>query len=550
VRFRELWRLSSTVFKEISFQSIFSLRAGSGLPQRGKTDVKQLIRTAQFNTLISKILTTIFVAAFGFILFVFPMGQTQPTSLSEELTVAVSVSTFLASVMFLIVFMGLQVATSFVSSEIADLLSPLPLSKQEVSNIIFVCFVRIFDIPLVTAIVVLLSVYFLVGGTLLGGIISFGAIIVTEVFAIALTIGLARFFYAKVAGGGGRSKWKAVQRFIFMLIWILPTFGTYLVLNSATQIVQSFASLANSLSSTTIFVVLVFPFSFGFLVSSATFLQETSFLVLGFSVASSFAYLALAGYCLRWVMRTIRKIGGGGIGSTAREVVKDTVVQPQVAWLGIVRKDLRVASRSPSHASLFFLPALQTALLAISFSTISYVGPSVALGVLTGVSMVTLLLPPTMFSIEGLASTYVRSLPLRKTTLIFAKTVLATVAYLSALAVLLVVAVYLGRDFSFTLAAGLIHTFSVAAACMLELVILANKFWTEGFAMGNVYARLSMFILILIPGYVTAGIPIIAAFIAYLFSVQLILPVFFAIAFAEFAVVALIAFHEPAKRQV
>jgi hypothetical protein len=548
VKFRELWWLSNTVFKEISFQSIFSMRAGSGLPQRGRTNIKQLVQTARLNILLSKILTTIFVAAFAFILFVFPMSETGSVSVSRQLTVAVSVSTFLASIMFLMVFMGLQVATSFVSSKIADTLSPLPLSRQDISNIIFVCFIRIFDLPLITAIIGLVSVYLFVGGTILGGLIVFAAVIVAEIFALALTVGLARFFYAKVAGGGGRSRWKTVQRFIFMIVWILPTFGTYLVLNSAAQVAMAFASFAQSLSTTSQFITLAFPFSLGFLVSFATFPQQANIVALALSAASSVGYVALAAYCFRWVTRTVRKIGGGAIASATREVVKDTVIKPQMPWLGIIRKDLRIASRSPSHATLFFFPVLQTALLAISFSTMDITRAgnwsfSVALGALTGVSMVTLLLPPTMFSIEGLASAYTRSLPLKKKTLIFAKTVLAMTTYLSSLAVLFIVAVYLGRDFSFILTFGLIHAFSVAAACMLELKIMANKFWSEGFAMGNVYARLSMFILILLPGYVTAGIPIIAVFITFFFAEQLILPVFFAIAITEFAVMSLVAFR-------
>lgn len=524
------------------------MRAGSGLPQRGRTNIKQLIQTARFNILISKILTTIFVASFAFILFVFPMSETGSGNASRELTVAVSVSTFLASIMFLMIFMGLQVATSFVSSEIADVLSPLPLSRQDISNIIFICFIRIFDLPLITAIIGLISAYLLVGGTILGGLIVFAAIIVTEIFALALTIGLARFFYAKIASGGGRSRWKTVQRFIFMIVWILPTFGTYLILNSAAQIAMTFASFAQSLSSTSQLITLAFPFSLGFLVSFATFPQQADLVALTLSAVSSIGYVALAVYCFRWVTRSVRKIGGGAIASAPREVVKDTIIRPQKPWLGIIRKDLRIASRSPSHATLFLFPVLQTVLLAISFSTMSATGAdswgfSVTLGALTGVSMVTLLLPPTMFSIEGLASAYTRSLPLRKRTLIFAKTVLTMTTYLSSLAVLFIVAVYLGRDFGFILTFGLIHAFSVAAACMLELKILANKFWSEGFAMGNVYARLSMFILILLPGYVIAAIPIIAVFITLSFNEQLILPVFLAIALAEFAIMALISLH-------
>jgi hypothetical protein len=544
VKFRDLWRLSRTVYKEISFQSIFSLRVGSSLPQRRQTDVNRLVRSAEINTLISKILTSALIAFLGFGVFMPLIAPFFAISTPKEIAVVASMSTFLASVMFLIVLMGLQVATSFMSSKIAETLSPLPLSKGDISNIIFMCFVRIFDIPLITAVIALLGFYFLAGGSFLGGFVAFSAVITTEIFAITLTIGLARFFYSRVAAGGGRSKWKTLLRFVFMLVWILPTFGSYFVMSFATQIAESSATLTQSLSSTTHFIALVYPFSFSFLVSYATYLRNVDFLVLGFSTASSLGYVALAAYCLKWVTRTVRRLGGEGFGSVSREVVKDTIIHPQRSWLGIIRKDLRIASRSPSYASLFLLPALQTAFLAVSFSSFGDAGFSVTLGVLTGVSMMTLLLPPTMFSIEGLASAYTRSLPLKRRTLIFAKMVLSIVSYLISLVALFIVTSFLRRDFTYILVFGAIHTFSVAAASMLELTILAKKFWEEGFTMSNIYARLSTFVLILIPGYILAGIPLIAAFITFFVSGQLVLPIFLATALSEFLIMASIALHE------
>ena len=196
------------MYKEISFQSIFSLRVGSSLPQRGKTDIKRLIKNARVSSLISKLLTTFFIAVFGFTVFLPMTGFVHSSAppLPNDVVIVGSVSAFLAVVLFLIVFMGLQVSTAFVSSKISDILGALPLSKREVSNIIFVCFLRMFDIPLITGVVVFLSAYFLVGGSLLGGLFSFLAVIVSEIFALALTIASARFFYSRIAAGGGRSK--------------------------------------------------------------------------------------------------------------------------------------------------------------------------------------------------------------------------------------------------------------------------------------------------------------------------------------------------------
>jgi len=537
VKFSELWRLSGKVYKEVSFQSIFLLRAGSTLPQ-GRRDIKQLVTNARVSTFISKLVTTVFIAVFAVVVFLpLVIGQLGP-AVPTEAAVQGGVSAFLAVVLFLIVFMGLQISTSFVSSKIVDVLSPLPLSKHDISRIVFLCFIRIFDIPLIAAAVVFLTVYFLIGGSVLGGLISLVSIIVTEIFALALTTISARFFYLKVASSGGRSKWQTFLRFVFMLVWILPTFAAYFVVNFARDIVSSFAHLTQSFSSFFQILVLVYPFSYGFLVSYATFFRGVDYATLSLSIASSIAYIIVAYYCLKWVTQTVRKIGLGATVRSLTEAVKDTHINPQIPWLGIIRKDLRVASRAPSYASLFLLPVIQTVVLAAAFSSFNEVGLSTALGILTGISMITLLLPPTLLSIEGLGSAYTRHLPMKKRTLITAKTLLSTVTYMISLVVLSIVAYALGKNFSLILTFGMIHVLSEAAAIMLELIILMKKFWKEGFALGNIYSRISTYILILIPGYIVASIPIVSAFVVFFFATPLALPIFFTAAIAEFTLMA------------
>jgi hypothetical protein len=476
------------------------------------------------------------------------IGETYVNDLPREMMLAGSVSAFLASVLFLIGFMGLQVSTSFVSSKIAEILSPLPLSKGDISNILFICFARIFDLPLITAMVVLPLVCFLATGSLIAGLIALVAVISAESFALALTIGMSRFFYQRVAGGGGRSKWKTLTRIIFMFVWILPTFGTYLALNFAGRIVESFAYVTQSLSSSTQFIAAVFPFSFGFLISYLASFHAVSTYVLILSLISSPVYVALALYGLRWVARTVRRIGGQGTGTTAREVVKDTLIHPQASWLGIIRKDLRIASRTPSYASLFLLPVMQTVLLAISFLSFDNIGLAATLGALIGISMVTLLFPPTMFSIEGLSSTYTKSLPLTKKTLVAAKVTLSTLSYIISMIALFAVALYFRRDYTYVLTYGSMHTLSVAAASMIEVKIMTDKFWKEGTAMGNLYSRLSTFILVLLPGYAIAWIPIIAAFAAFFLESSMVPAVFLTISLLEFVVMTLAAFHEKKRK--
>jgi hypothetical protein len=538
LRLRELWKLSSIVYREISFQSIFSLRVGSSLPQRGRTDIKRLVANARTSTLISKLVTTLFIGIFAFTVFLPMTGfmASSTPSAPRDVTIIGSVTAFLAVVLFLIVFMGLQVSTGFVSSKMSEVLGALPLTKQEISSILFVCFLRMFDIPLIAAAVVFLSAYFLVGGSVLGGLLLLGATAITEIIALALTIGSARFFYSRVAGGGGRSKWQTVVRLLFMVVWILPTFGAYLVVSFAGNVVQALTSLTQSFSSVLRFIVLVYPFSYGFLASYLTFPRAIDYRVLGSSIAASIAYAFIGLLCYRWVTRTVRTISGPGAIARAKGVVKDTQIKPQIPWLGIIRKDLRVASRVPAFASLFLLPAMQTIILSISFSSLSSLTVIVTLSALIGISMITLLLPPTLLSMEGLASAFTRSLPMKKRTLIAAKTLLSIVTYLISLVVLFVVALYLHRDFTVILTYGLTHALAVSTGIMLELTLLARKFWKEGFAVGNIYSRITTYILTLIPGFVLVALPIVTAFAVFLYAENLVLPVFLAMAASEFAV--------------
>lgn len=486
------------------------------------------------NALISKILTTVFIAFFGAVALF-------PSRVDSQLTVVGSVSAFLAVVLALIALMGLQVATSFVSSKTIEVLSPLPLSKRDISAVVLLCFFRIFDLPLLTAIIAFPVLYSYLTGSILGGVASLLSVAVTEVFALALTVGLARFFYSKIAGAGGRSKWKTFLRFVLIVVWVLPTFGLYFVINFAAQTVQFFASLTQTLSTASYLLALVYPFSYGYLISFTS--HEASSSLLGICIVSSLTYFALAVYLLRRLGEMVGRIGAGGTAAS-RETVKDTIIRPGASWLGIIRKDVTVASRLPSYASLFVLPAIQTVILALAMSSISAVGLSSALGILTGMSFLTLLIPTALFSIEGLASAYVRSLPLQKKTLIFPKTILSTLTYLISLVTLFAVALYLGKDFVSILTYGMIHVLSVAAASMLELILLANRYWKGGFAIGNMYAQLSTYVLILIPGLVVVFTPIASAMAIYFVAQTLALPVFFATAISEFIAVTLFALHE------
>jgi hypothetical protein len=171
----------------------------------------------------------------------------------------------------------------------------------------------------------------------------------------------------------------------------------------------------------------------------------------------------------------------------------------------------------------------------MSFSLNSAIGLNFILGLLTVISCVVLLLPPNLVSLEGLAASYTRSLPIRKKTMILSKMLLTSITYIASLTVLLGVALYFRGDAASVLTFGIINLFSVVAAATLELILLTNKLWKESTAIGNMYARLSSYIMIVALGLAVVAVPIIGAFTALFLAPHLVLPIFLGLALAEFA---------------
>jgi hypothetical protein len=533
-KFSELWKVSGTVYREICFQSVFSLRLGGTLTRMDGEKIGKMARQTKTNLLVSKILVTVCVA----FLAVLPLGYwsyfVYGLKLSEELAVVGCVSVFLSSLFFLLVMLGLQVTTSLISTRAFEILGALPISRRAVSEIALLSFLRIFDIPLIAALIIFPVTFSIIVGSFLGGLASLFAVGLTEIFALALTIGLAKLFYSKIVSGGGSSKYKMIMRFIYMLIWVLPSFGIYLVMNFATQILRAFAFSLTQIPAIHAYVLaLLYPFSLSFMVSFATFPQKINVAFAGVLTVSTALYTVLAYFGLNYTGSTIRRICSGGIITSSKMIVKDVSIRPKSAWLGIILKDLRVASRSPSYASILMLPALQTIIIVVSLLEIANTNLATVLGFLAGVSLLSLLVTPTLFSAETLASAYMKSLPLKKRTVVAAKTFLSACTYLGSVAAITIVALYLRKDFLSVLAFGLTQTLSVAAGCMMELFLLIRKFWWKELTPSTIYSSISIFIMVLLPGLILCLTPIMLCYIVGFTEIQLTLTIFLATATAE-----------------
>lgn len=540
--FSELWKISGIVYREICFQSVFSLRLGATLPRMENAKISKIARQTEINMLVSKILMALFVV----FLAVLPLGYwsyfVAGLKLAEELAAVGCVSVFLASLFFLLVMLGLQATTALVATRAFEILGNLPISRKDVSKIALLSFLRIFDMPLTAALIVFPATFSIVIHSFFGGLAALFAVALTEIFALALTIGLAKLFYSKIVSGGGGSKYKTVIQFIYMLIWILPSFGIYFVMNFATQILQVFAySLAQMSIIQTFALALVYPFSLGFTVAFAAFPYKISLEATAVLTVSTILYTALGYFGLNYTGSTIKRISSHEIVVAPKTFVKDLFIWPKSAFFGIVTKDLRVASRSPSYASILMLPALQTIIIVVSLLSFTNIDLIMVLSFIAGVSLLSLIVASTLFSAETLASAYTRSLPLKRRTVVAAKTFLSTLTYVGCVIALTLVILYLRKEELISVIAfGLVQAISVASGCMVELLLLVRRFWNVELAPSNIYTNLSSFIVVLIPGMLFCLIPMVICFIIGFSNVLYTLAIFSASAAMEFGAVATI----------
>ena len=98
--------------------------------------------------------------------------------------------------------------------------------------------------------------------------------------------------------------------------------------------------------------------------------------------------------------------------------------------------------------------------------------------------------------------------------------------------------IILRRELVSIIAFGLAQAVSVAAGCMMELLLLVRKFWDIEISSSNIYANLPVFILVLIPGIILCLTPIRLCFIVGFSNLSYALVIFLACAIIEFGAAA------------
>jgi len=480
---RELWRISGFVYREVAYQLVYMQRSGSLLPQA--EDASKLAKRATGTMLINKVLAAGFLSAMG--VFTALLG------VPEGGGTALGFAGFLATLLAFTLFLFLQPMTSFVSVKVAELLAPLPLSKSEASTVALLAFVRLFDVTIVAVAIGVPTAYAVVYRSPLAWPIALLGVAVTSVFALATTFALAYAFYTKVVRGGSGSAGAALLRTLGMLAWIFAAALPYPLSNLIAGLTQALASAEELLRG--------FPAGLGQLLYPLPFAHLLAFAI-GQAAPPALPALAAASYAAaayaasKWLVRKVLEVSTGGLPPAL--AAAPLALKTAHPWLAVVKKDLRLASRSPTHAFTVFAPVAYGVYMAVTWAS--------EWAFALGLASLTLASAILLLSTEALAEQATGPLPLTRRLLVSSKVSLAAGVYLLSTGAAAAAAAASGKPALPLALLGLAYAPTVAAS-VIVLSLLAFKVSESSAPPGDLYSRLARNLLPLIAGFLLLLIP-------------------------------------------
>jgi len=514
MNWRETFRVSQVAFSELALQAVFAFRQGNVLPPGRSTNLveRSRRRVLQSKAVISLVLAVLALGSGALIhqkalnpevLSVIPSGLFQSAVLTGLLSLDIA----------LLWWTGVQMVPTLISSGVLGVLEPLPLDSRTLYRVAAIVYLRMFDMPALTILIVTPVAVGLALGPVAGAAIIPGAL-VAVVYALALSLLTGRFFLRRVQGsrgGGGRT----AVRWAYLVLWLVPAFAMFAFITAAPAFFRALADLATQgPSPTSALLAAAFPFSFALLpaiasggTASTAILAPTSELALGASLA---VYGALAVWSAIWLAGSVRSLLFLPLERTADLASSSATLRPMSRARAVLTKDLRIASRTPGYAFLILLPILDAAALGLlTYATPAQnpVASSLALGAVTTAALLATFFGPAFFAIEVVAYSYGRSLPLSHRPIILGKVALIAIMYLVGAA--LILGFTMLRLFEpFTFGVFIVAELpAVVGAAFLELGLLFRWARRRGLAITNLYSGAWFALLVAIPGLVFAGLP-------------------------------------------
>ncbi|MHA1860773.1 MAG: hypothetical protein ACTSVM_00540, partial [Candidatus Ranarchaeia archaeon] len=167
---------------------------------------------------------------------------------------------------------------------------------------------------------------------------------------------LSKLFYERIRSTT-TSRLGNLLRTLFVLGWALAVLFTFSSLNFMVMwILPSLLFLVGRIPMLAYILALIYPFPFGYVLAWIQNPLSVEPGLLLFATCSSGVYIIFCYLWIRRVARVIYQVTVSGFTIHAPNKVKPISFKPTMAWQAIIKKDLKIISRTPAYASLLLLP--------------------------------------------------------------------------------------------------------------------------------------------------------------------------------------------------
>ncbi len=257
-----------------------------------------------------------------------------------------------------------MVSTSFISTNAAAIGHYLPVSKSDTGKLALLAYIRLFDAQMLVIISGFPVAYGIVTGSLIGALACLGVFLINVGLAVTVMLLLALYFHTRIQSSGG-SRLNSIVRVLFIVLWAVAIMGfslSFQLLGMIIPLIESFAIIFAPIWSLLYFG---YPFSMGTFVVFVTGVPGTPPFWLAIVIAGIYGLLAFAG--IRWARNFLTRIGTGGIVAISSGEIRPANVKVSRVGIALLRKDFRIATRTPGQAIMFFLPILMIVPIFLQF---------------------------------------------------------------------------------------------------------------------------------------------------------------------------------------
>ncbi|MHA1909666.1 MAG: hypothetical protein ACW98Y_20370 [Candidatus Thorarchaeota archaeon] len=426
MKFGERWRIAGIIATQMRFDGFLENNPSNvARIKENPEKISRSIRSASRMNSIMSAMMIILLAGMTIGVTGFDVGIGD-----LNVRLAIGFSFFLLLSFVLMFFLNLTTTTGFFTSGAMKLPSILPISRQELESLAVLAFTRVFIAPAILTLTIFpIASFFLFGAV--AGLVAFVGCLANVSVSMRALIGFSRWYQEKTHSTD-ESRLGTIVRMAATIGLVVGIMSIYMLASYLPFIVEGVLIFAETFSQAYLVLSVVFPFSYGFFVSTVT--PGVTFvdpLIPLAAAVMSLVYGVVAVIFFRQSGNLLRGLTYGGASKGRLGPIREIGIETKKPLMAVIRKDMKLATKSIGSAFVFAIPIF---LIMMMYPMIANWGPptrsmtaltaSAYANLFSGISVVSIM----MFDSQG-ASIH-EGLPLSSRLILKGKTAISIIPYI------------------------------------------------------------------------------------------------------------------------